>query len=198
MEEDQVSPKCEVLIIGGSAGSLEVLMKILPKLPKITAFAMVIVLHRKSSEDTTLEELIAMKSPTPVMEVEDKVLLQPGFIYVAPSDYHLLFEKNHLLSLDISEKIHYSRPSIDVAFESAAEAYGSLVTAILLSGANADGTAGLIAVREAKGTTAIQQPDTAEMAFMPENAQRFAKPDHIFNIPELLSYIIAMDGNWLQ
>ncbi|HMK06606.1 MAG TPA: chemotaxis protein CheB [Flavobacterium sp.] len=198
MEEDQIIPEFKVLLIGGSAGSLDVLMKILPKLPRITAFAMVIVLHRKSSEDTTLEELIAMKTPTPVMEVEDKVLLQPGFIYVAPSDYHLLFEKNHLLSLDISEKIHYSRPSIDVAFESAAEAYGSLVTAMLLSGANADGTAGLIAVKEAKGTTVIQQPDTAEIAFMPENAQKFANPDHILNIPELLSYIIAMDGNWLQ
>jgi two-component system chemotaxis response regulator CheB len=198
MEEDQMIPEFKVLLIGGSAGSLEVLMKILPKLPKITAFAMVIVLHRKSAVDTTLEELIAMKTPTPVMEVEDKVLLQPGFIYVAPSDYHLLFEKNHLLSLDISEKIHYSRPSIDVAFESAAEAYGSFVTAILLSGANADGTAGLIAVKEAKGATVIQQPDTAEMPFMPENAQKFANPDHILNILELLNYIIAMNGNWLQ
>ena len=158
MEEDQIISEFKVLLIGGSAGSLEVLMKILPKLPKITAFAMVIVLHRKSAEDTTLEELIAMKTPTPVMEVEDKVLLQPGFIYVAPSDYHLLFEKNHLLSLDISEKIHYSRPSIDVAFESAADVFGDKLVAFLLSGENNEGTQVLLEVKKMNGFILFKSP----------------------------------------
>ena len=193
MEEDKMISDFKILLIGGSAGSLDVLMKILPKLPTITAFALVIVLHRKSAEDTTLEELIAMKTATPVVEVEDKVLLQPGFIYIAPSDYHLLFEKNHLLSLDTSEKINYSRPSIDVAFESAAAAYGSLVTGMLLSGANADGTSGLIAIREAKGIAIVQQPETAEMPFMPCNALKFAQPQYVFTIEELLNHIIAMN-----
>lgn len=110
MEENKLISGCKVLIIGGSAGSLEVLMRIFPQLPSIQSFAIVIVLHRKNTEDSLLEELFALKTEIPVKEVEDKVKLKPGFIYIAPPDYHLLFEKNDLLSLDISEKVNFSRP----------------------------------------------------------------------------------------
>jgi two-component system chemotaxis response regulator CheB len=189
MEKDKVTPGYKVVIMGGSAGSLDVLMKILPRLKPAPSFAIVIVLHRKSAEDTTLEELIAAKTAIPVKEVEDKVLLLPGFIYIAPSDYHLLFEKNNGLSLDISEKVNYSRPSIDVAFESAAEAYGEALAGILLSGANADGTDGLIAIKDAGGTIAVQDPKTAEMSFMPQNAIDHITPDHILTIDGIAEFI---------
>lgn len=189
MEEDKLSPHCRVVIIGGSAGSLEVLLKILPRLTVIPAFAIVIVLHRKNAEDNLLEDLIALKSAIPVKEVEDKVPLEPGFIYIAPSGYHLLFEKNGLLSLDASEKINYSRPSIDVAFESAAEAYGPAVTGILLSGANADGTEGLKAIKNAGGIIAVQKPETAEIPFMPENAIGNVAPHHILDVEGLLEFL---------
>lgn len=188
MEKNTLISNCKVLIIGGSAGSLDVLIKILPHLD-VPTFALVIVLHRKHTEDNTLEELIAAKSIIPLKEVEDKVEMLPGNIYIAPSDYHLLFEKNNLLSLDTSEKVNYSRPSIDVAFESAADAYGKAVVGVLLSGANADGTDGLIAIKNAGGTIIVQQPETADMPFMPNNAVQNTSPDFIVDIPALLDLI---------
>lgn len=189
MEENRVISGCKILILGGSAGSLEVLMHILPYLSTIPSFAFVIVLHRKSAEDTILEELIALKATIPVKEVEDKTALLPGFIYVAPSDYHLLFEKDNLLSLDISEKINHSRPSIDVSFESAAEIYGSSLVGILVSGANSDGTQGLKAIKNAGGTIIVQNPETATMAFMPRNAILNTVPDYILDVEEILEVI---------
>lgn len=191
MAQDTLISNCKVLIIGGSAGSLDVLLKILPPLG-IPSFSIVIVLHRKNTDDTTLEELIAVKSKIPVKEVEDKTLLLPGFIYIAPSDYHLLFEKNDLLSLDTSEKINYSRPSIDVAFESASDIYGPSLIGILLSGANADGTDGLIAIKKAGGTIVVQKPETADMPFMPNNALLHTTPDHILDVSELLKFIASI------
>lgn len=188
MEEGKIKAG-RVVIIGGSAGSLDVLLKILPGLTAIPSLALVIVLHRKSGEDATLEELIAVKTDIPVTEVEDKVLLEQGCIYIAPADYHLLFEKNGELSLDISEKVQYSRPSIDVSFESAADAYGPNVTAILLSGANADGTGGLKAVKQAGGTTVVQKPETAEVPYMPANAIEHLAPAHILDPAGILAFI---------
>ena len=192
MEKNTIISGCKVLIIGGSAGSLEVLLKILPHL-EIPSFAIVIVLHRKHTDDTTLEELIAAKTQIPVKEVEDKVALEAGNIYIAPSDYHLLFEKNQLLSLDISEKINYSRPSIDVAFESASDVYGKSLIGILLSGANADGTDGLIAIKKNRGTTIVQKPETADMPFMPNSAIEHSSPDYILDIAAILKMITAIN-----
>lgn len=156
----------------------------MPPLTSIT-YSLVVVLHRKSAEDNTLEELIAAKTAVPVTEVEDKTPMLPGHIYIAPSDYHLLFENDDTLSLDTSEKVNYSRPSIDVSFESAAEVYGESLSVILLSGANADGTAGLIAVKNAGGTIIVQDPETAEMPFMPNNAIEKITPDLVLTIEEI-------------
>lgn len=194
MEKSKVITGCKVLIIGGSAGSLEVLMKIFPRLEAITSFAIVIVLHRKNSEDSLLEELFALKTEIPVKEVEDKTALKPGFIYIAPSDYHLLFEKNGLLSLDISEKINYSRPSIDVSFESAAEIYQKSLVGILLSGANADGTDGLNAIKSFGGTIVIQKPETSKIPFMPQNAIQNTSPDYILDENEILELISKINS----
>lgn len=194
MEENAIVSDCKVLIIGGSAGSLEVLLQIIPNLEKLNDFSMVIVLHRKGSDDSTLEELFALKTTIPVKEVEDKTPLLPGNIYIAPADYHLLFEKSGTLSLDISEKINYSRPSIDVSFESVAEAYGNSVVAILLSGANADGTEGLKIIKGAGGKTIVQDPKSAGMPFMPQNAIENLEPDAVLNIPDLLRFIASINS----
>jgi two-component system chemotaxis response regulator CheB len=192
MEKSQVTPAFKVLILGGSAGSLEVMLSMLPRLQELPNHALVIVLHRKTSEDTTLEELLALKSAIPFREVEDKTLLMPGYLHVAPSGYHLLFEKNGELSLDASEKINYSRPSIDVAFESAAEAYGAKVTAVLLSGANADGALGMKAVQQAGGITIAQDPAGAEMPFMPRSAIENASAQHVLSVPKILEFIHSL------
>jgi two-component system chemotaxis response regulator CheB len=178
-----------ILLIGGSAGSLEVLIKALPRLTPIKSFPVIIVVHRKNSEDSLLENLVAAKSVIPVGETEDKTPLLPGHIYVAPPDYHLLFEHNGELALDVSDKVNYSRPSIDVVFQSAAETYGNGVTAILLSGANADGTDGLSMVQHLGGTIVVQQPDTAEMPYMPQYALNHLVPDALITPDTLADYI---------
>lgn len=188
MEKDKMMPYSTVLI-GGSAGSLEVVLELLKNMPAIPAYSLVIVLHRKSGEDNTLEELLALKTKIPVRNVEDKTRLAPGSIYVAPSDYHLLFEKDGSLSLDTSEKVNYSRPSIDVSFESAADAYGAAVAAILLSGANADGTEGLKAVKLAGGMTIVQDPETAEMPFMPASAIENGEPGKVLDVEGIAAFL---------
>lgn len=191
MEKDPLTPACRLLLIGGSAGSLDVLLQVLPSLDAVP-FPIVVVLHRKSAEDTALEELLVLKSRIPVLETEDKTPLLPNRLYVAPADYHLLFEKNGVISLDTSEKVNYSRPSIDVSFESAAEAYGDAVAALLLSGANADGTDGLKAIAEAGGRTAVQDPETAEIRFMPQHALQHVPVDAIVNIESMASFISGL------
>ena len=194
MEESKITSGYRVIIIGGSAGSLHVLMQILPELPLNKSLAIVIVVHRKSSDEETLEELIQLKSKTEVRPVEDKISLLPGYIYVAPSNYHLLFEKNNLLALDTSEKINYSRPSIDVSFESAAEVYKDKLTGILLSGSNTDGTKGLIAIKSNGGTIVVQDPNSAEMPFMPNYAIQNTTPDFILDIPQMIDFILKLDN----
>ncbi|MFD1605650.1 chemotaxis protein CheB [Flavobacterium artemisiae] len=189
MEKNKIIKDCKVVIIGGSAGSLQALLQILPFIEPPTTFAMVIVVHRKNSDEQTLEDLIALKAKIKVREVEDKVALEAGYIYIAPSNYHLLFEKNETLSLDTSEKINYSRPSIDVSFESAAEIYGSFLMGILLSGSNSDGTAGLKAIKKAGGVIVVQNPLSADMPFMPNNAILHTHPDLILNTEEILELL---------
>jgi two-component system chemotaxis response regulator CheB len=193
MEESKIISNQRVVIIGGSAGSLNALLQILPDLPVFKSYALVIVLHRRGTDDLTLEGLIKLKAQTPVTIIEDKVELKSGFIYVAPSNYHLLFEKNNLFALDTSEKVNYSRPSIDVSFESAAEVYGPNLIGILLSGSNTDGTAGLKAIQNAGGIVIIQDPKSAEMPYMPSNAILNITADYILNTEDILKFIIAID-----
>ena len=193
MEENALILNCEILLFGGSAGSLEVLMQILPRLKPIRNYAIIIIIHRKSAEDTTLENLVAMKTKIPVAKIEDKEVLRPGTIFIAPSDYHLLFEKSGHIALDVSEKVHYSRPSIDVSFESAAIAFGNRCTAILLSGANSDGTEGLKMIAEAGGTVIVQNPETALMPFMPQSAIAAMNPKNIFDVREIINYINTVE-----
>lgn len=193
MEENKIISGCKVVIIGGSAGSLNALMQILPDLTQLNGYAIVIVLHRKSTDDQTLEELIALKSTVSVTIVEDKVALLTGSIYIAPSNYHLLFEKNDTLSLDISEKINYSRPSIDVSFESASEIYGEALTGILLSGSNTDGTYGLKVIKAAGGTIVVQNPTVAEMPFMPHNAILNTNPDFVLDNQEIQNLLSSIN-----
>ncbi|HEV7379500.1 MAG TPA: chemotaxis protein CheB, partial [Dyadobacter sp.] len=156
MEKSGVISVNKIIVIGGSAGSLEVLFQLLPLLRDDIYASILIVLHRRSSTESSLSELLANKCNLPLTEAEDKDIIQPGHIYLAPSDYHLLVEKDNTLSLDDSEKVNYSRPSLDVTFESAADVYGASVTGIVLSGANDDGTLGLLAIQRAGGTVIVQ------------------------------------------
>ncbi len=187
-----VVQNCKLVIIGGSAGSIDVLLKLLPELDHELPFAIVIVLHRKNTSDSYLQELLASRTNIKIKEVEDKDEICPGNIYIAPPDYHLLFEKENVFCLDDSEKINYSRPSIDVSFESAAEVYRKNLTGILLSGANADGTAGLNSIKENGGMIVAQKPGDAEVSFMPQQAISHTDIDLILNADQIAAFINSL------
>lgn len=169
MAKDAID-NARIVVIGGSAGSLEVVLKLISYAPALTPAVYVIIIHRKNDADSIFANLVQSRTSMPVKEVEDKEPIQLNHVYIAPPDYHLLFEDKGNFSLDSSEKVHHSRPSIDVTFESAAEIFNSQVIGILLSGANADGAQGLVHIREAGGFAIVQDPATAEIDFMPQQA----------------------------
>ncbi len=193
MEENHVKAPITVLLIGGSAGSLNVLLKALPQLRKDIKICIVIVLHRKSSFDSSLVQLLSTQTSLSIKEAEEKEDIKQGTIYLAPPDYHLLIEKDCTFSLDFSEKINYSRPCIDVTFETGADAFGHKVAALLLSGANSDGTAGIKAVKSCGGITAVQNPEDAEVAYMPAKAITATQVDYILNADEMGAFINALE-----
>ncbi len=179
-----------MVIIGGSAGSLEVIINLLPDLSPALECAITLILHRKSDADTaSLADILSRKTTLPVIEAEEKEAICSGHIYIAPADYHLLFERDHSFSLDYSEKVNFSRPSIDVSFESAADVYGADLAAILLSGANNDGASGLVAVSNVGGKTIVQDPATADVDYMPQYAIKFHPPDLILAPAALAGFI---------
>lgn len=157
-------------IIGGSSGSLDVLLSVFSLFQPLPQAAIIIVLHRKSFRDSMLPELFTLHTSLIIKEAEEKEVITAGYVYIAPADYHLLVEADGTLSLDVSEKINYSRPSIDISMETAAEAYRNKVVGILLSGANADGVIGLQKIKGCGGITIAQDPITAIVDYMPRQA----------------------------
>ena len=188
MAEDNLG-RYKMVVIGGSAGSLEVIMKTVAAFPENSNASFVVVIHRKNEPDSLLRNLLAGRTQLSVKEVEDKERIVPGTVYLAPPDYHLLFEDETAFSLDVSEKIHHSRPSIDVTFESAAEVYGAALIGILLSGANADGSHGLKKIFENGGHTIVQEPSSAEVSFMPQQALNLIKPNAVLPGNEIGVYL---------
>ena len=181
--------KCDAFIIGGSAGSLDVLLKVLPQLSPDLSFPIIIIVHRKHGSDSLLPELLSGRAKLNVKEIDEKEPILAGNIYIAPSDYHTLIEQDHTFSLDYSEKINYSRPSIDVTFQAAAEVYKENLVCLLLSGSNADGVNGMVSVKLWGGTTVIQDPLSAQIPFMPEQAAKHVKIDYTLGIEHIAEFI---------
>lgn len=189
MAQNQLAPPIDLVLIGGSSGSIDVLLQVLPALRPPLPFAILIVVHRKNTADSALADLLARRCNLPIREVDDKDCIKPGTVYLAPADYHVLLEQDRTFSLDDSEKVHFSRPSIDVTFESAADVYNASLVGILLSGANSDGTNGLKAIKGAGGVVAIQQPETAQVSFMPQYALERVKADYVLDVAQLVDFV---------
>jgi two-component system chemotaxis response regulator CheB len=184
-----VSGNRRIIIIGGSAGSLQAIFRLFAGMPNIDHIAIVIIIHRSQGADQALEELITAKTGLPVKEIEEKEIPVNGTVYICPPDYHLLFEKDESFSLDYSEKVNFCRPSIDVTFQSAADVFKNSVICVLLSGANSDGADGLAYVQEKGGVTIVQSPEDAEVPYMPLQAIHRNIGDHIFTMEEIRSFI---------
>lgn len=165
-------------------------------LGKLTAefpVAIAVVQHRHRESGVILSQVLQQQIPLPFKEAEDKDLLHPGHIYLAPSDYHLLIEPGYF-SLSTDEPVSYARPSIDVLFESAADTYGEHTIGVLLTGANQDGAQGLARIKAAGGRTIVQDPATAENPVMPEAAIAATAIDQILplsNIADCLTHLCS-------
>jgi len=179
----------EAVVIGASAGALEALSIILPALPADYKLPLMVVVHVPPDKKSILAELFQDKCAIQVQEAEDKEPISGGTAYFAPPDYHLLVETNRSLSLSDDEPVFFSRPSIDVLFESAADAYGAGLIAIVLTGANRDGARGLKAVAEAGGTAIVQNPQGAYARAMPEAAIAECPGARILSLKEIAAYL---------
>lgn len=162
----------EAIVIGGSAGAIEALSQILPALPRTFRPPVFVTVHIPINRPSLLTPLFADKCELPVLEAEDKTPIEPGVIYFAPPDYHLLVESRSQLTLSVEDPVNYSRPAIDVLFESAADVYEDRLLGVILTGANHDGAAGLQRVVACGGTGLVQLPETAYAAEMPRAALR--------------------------
>ena len=179
----------EAVVIGASAGAVEALSTILPNLSSGFSLPIIIVVHLPADKKSVMADLFRTKCALRVCEAEDKEPIAPGNVYIAAPDYHLLVELDHRLSLSSEEPVSFSRPSIDVLFESAADAYGSGLLGIVLTGANSDGAAGLRAVCHAGGTAVVQDPASAASPTMPLAALEACPEARILNLEEIAAYL---------
>lgn len=192
MKEPGTSTEIQALVIGGSAGSVSALLQLLPALPGGFPLPVLIVIHLPVDEDGALAGLLDLQCRLPVKEAEDKEALRPGVVFLAPAGYHLLVEPDFSLSLSDDEPVFFSRPSIDVLFESAADAYGSALAGVILTGGSQDGAQGLQAVHRAGGLTFVQSPGSAEAAAMPLAALAACPLARALPLPELAQALCAL------
>ncbi|HVW67618.1 MAG TPA: chemotaxis protein CheB [Steroidobacteraceae bacterium] len=183
----------DAVAIGASAGGVEILSTLLSVLPATCPVSFFIVVHVPRERPSLLPGIYAAKCALPVREAEDKEPIQSGTVYFAPPDYHLLVDRGPALALSEDEPVHFSRPSIDVLFESAADVYGERLLGLILTGANADGAAGLVAIGRAGGRTVVQDPKSAAASRLPEAALAAAPVDYVL-MPHDLRNLFASWG----
>ena len=176
----------ELCVIGASWGGLHAVSTVLGSLCGEQLRASVVIAQHRSAEsmEGVLPELLGNAGTLPVRDANDKERIEPGTVYVAPPDYHLLIDGGHF-ALTTDERVQFARPSVDVLFETAAEAYGDRVLGVVLTGANADGAAGLRAIRQHGGMTVVQDPRTAERKAMPEAALAATPVDAVLPLEEI-------------
>jgi two-component system, chemotaxis family, protein-glutamate methylesterase/glutaminase len=182
----------EAVVIGASAGGMQALKTLLSALPASFPLPIAVVQHIEQHSDAYLAEFLDRASAIDVREAEDKQALQTGTAYLAPAGYHLLIEPDRSFSLSIDEKVNYCRPSIDLLFESAADAYGENLVGIVLTGANADGAKGLKAVKKSSGLAVVQNPKTAQSSYMPQAAINIAPVDHILDLEKIAPLLVKL------
>lgn len=168
----------KAVVIGASAGGMTLIKQLVTSLPKNFSLPIIIVQHTGSSDGFWADYLNGL-SPMLVKEADEKELITPGNIYLAPANYHLLVEADYTFTLTVDERVNYARPSIDVLFETAADAYKTKLIGIVLTGGNFDGAKGLKKIQDNGGTVVIQDPKTAEAKSMPKAAIEKTEPDYI-------------------
>lgn len=181
----------ELVVIGCSMGGMHALQTLLGALPNEFPLPIAVVQHRYRTSNEALPEYFRTRTPLAVVDAIDKQWMHPGTVYLAPADYHLLVERGEL-SLSVDARVEYSRPSIDVLFESAADAYGAATVGVILTGANADGASGAAKIKERGGFVVVQDPKTAESPAMPEAAIRGTRVDRILPLERIGPFLVEL------
>lgn len=184
----------DAVVIGASWGGLGAISTILQKLPWRISAPVVFCQHQYPHAISTLPTVLRGRTKLKVMEAEDKLSLEPGMLYLCPPNYHTLVERDRSFALNVDPPVMYCRPAIDVLFESAAEAYGERLAAIVLTGANEDGAAGLYHVARCGGMPIVQQPTTAEVPVMPEAALRKVPWAHVMTLGEIGEFLAGLQS----
>lgn len=181
-----------VVVIGASAGAVQALMAILPPLPHDYRLPILVVVHVPPDRDNVLAPLLEAKCRLTVKEAEDKEPIAGGVVYLAPPDYHLLVETNGALALSADEPVNFSRPSIDILFESAADVFSDGLVGVVLTGANQDGAAGLRAVAKAGGSAIVENPASAQASAMPQAALAATPTAAVMSLDAIASYLLSL------
>ena len=183
-----------MIVIGASRGGLNAVQTLLKGLPDTFPLPLAVVLHRHKETDDLLQPSLQKYCALPVTEVTDKELIQPGHVYTAPADYHLLVEPPHF-SLSVDEPVLYARPSIDVLFESAADAFGKAIIGVILTGASQDGAHGAAQIQKRGGTVIVQEPATAESPTMPFAALAATQTRFVLPLDQIAATLIQISRN---
>lgn len=192
MSAPRLPPQIAAVVIGASAGGVEALSILLGALPPGYPAAVIIVMHLSRERPSLLPALFQARCVLEVREAVDKEPVSPGTVYLAPPDYHLLIDPGPQLALSVDDPVLFSRPSIDVLFESAADEYRERLLGVVLTGGNEDGARGLAAIRAAGGLGAVQQPDTAQVGVMPRAALERAQPEFILPLDGLAALLRSL------
>lgn len=184
-----MAPEIQAIVVGTSAGAVEALTRLLPSLRPEFRVPIVVVVHLPSDRRSAMADLFAAKCQLAVREAEDKEAMSAGTVYFAPPDYHLLIEPDASFSLSCDAPVMFSRPSIDVLFESAADAFGPGLVGIVLTGANGDGARGLKAIIDAGGQGIVQTPSSAFASAMPEAALGASASAKSMTLEQIVAYL---------
>jgi two-component system chemotaxis response regulator CheB len=195
---ESLRDRIDAIAIGASAGGIEALTVLLPALPRGSLAAVFVVLHLPRERNSLLVEIFRPRCAVDVREAEDKEPVAPGSVYFAPPDYHLLLDKGPRLALSVDEPVMFSRPSIDVLLESAADLYGPRLLGIVLSGANGDGAIGLKKVHAAGGLAWVQDPEEAKASLMPESALKQVPDSHVLSLTEMATRLQTLVDGGVQ
>jgi two-component system chemotaxis response regulator CheB len=183
----------KAVVIGGSAGSFQVLTKILSSLPKNFQLPILLCMHRLKHVRSGFLEALAIKSNLPIIEPDDKEQIKPGKVYLAPANYHMFIELGNRIALSTEEPVHHSRPSIDLSFITAAQAFRDKMVGIILSGANSDGACGLQKVKDYNGITIVQDPNECQVRTMTEAAMKLTQIDHVFTTDQIIKFLLKLN-----
>jgi two-component system, chemotaxis family, protein-glutamate methylesterase/glutaminase len=180
------------IVLGASAGGIQALQQIIPVLPAQFSLPVMIVQHLMFGSDDFLATYLNELSSVSVAEARPGQMIRPAKVYIAPAGYHLLVEENHTLSLSVDLPVNYSIPSIDVLFESAAQAYEAALIGVILTGASKDGSVGLKCIKAMGGIAVVQDPTTAEVPLMPRLAMESCDVDYVLPLDKIGQFLVSI------